>query len=125
RVHRARGAALPQHPRLGVAPALGPPGLGVRAGRKHQFWSALPKGRRYGGRTADTDGGPRVGRPWTTPTAALAALILAACGDEGTVESAEDVPDPTSTVGQDREIGDEVLDEETGYRVKEPGQWVE
>lgn len=67
-----------------------------------------------------------MGRPWTTPTAAaLAALILAACGDEGTVESAEDVPDPTSTVGQDREVGDEVLDEETGYRVKEPGQWVE
>lgn len=65
-------------------------------------------------------------RPWRTPTAAaLAALVLAACNGEETVESAADVPDPTSTFGQDREVGEGVLDEETGYWVQELGQWVE
>lgn len=70
-----------------------------------------------------------MGRPWTTPTAAvLAALMLAACGGEETVGSAEEVPPPTSTFGQDREVqglGEDELDEETGYWVAELGQWVE
>lgn len=67
-----------------------------------------------------------MGRSWTTPTAAaLAALMLAACGNGETVESAEDVPEATGTFGEDRDVGEQVFDEETGYLVKELGQWVE
>jgi hypothetical protein len=65
-------------------------------------------------------------RPRTTPiAAALAALTLAACGGEETVGSAEDVPAPTSSFGQDRDVGEQVVDEETGDQVVELGQWVE
>jgi hypothetical protein len=67
-----------------------------------------------------------LGRPRTTPiAAALAALTLAACGGEETVGSAEDVPAPTSSFGQDRDVGEQVVDEETGDQVVELGQWVE
>lgn len=67
-----------------------------------------------------------MGRSWTTPTAAaLAALMLAACGNGETVESAEDVPEATGTFGQDREVGEAELDEETRYLIEELGQWVE
>lgn len=67
-----------------------------------------------------------LGRPRTTTiAAALAALMLAACGGEETLGSAEDVPDPTSSFGQDRDVGEQVVDEETGDQVVEFGQWVE